>query len=109
MMVSTSVSSKVQTVPYHIILHRNEIRMAMGFFLLIKLFHFSLIPDKPQVAVFDTGFYRTMPAASFRYAIPEEWFQNFKVRRYGFHGISHSFVVKETEKILGSRFDIKQV
>jgi acetate kinase len=49
-------------------------------------------PDLPQVAVFDTAFHQTMPPAAFRYAVPEEWYTRYGVRRYGFHGTSHRYV-----------------
>ena len=49
-------------------------------------------PDLPQVAVFDTAFHRTLPAHAYRYAVPDGWFDEFGVRRYGFHGTSHDYV-----------------
>ena len=49
----------------------------------------ALLPDLPQVAVFDTAFHQTMPPHAFRDAVPEEWYTRHGVRRYGFHGISH--------------------
>ncbi len=49
-----------------------------------------------QVAVFDTAFHQTMPPRAFRYALPEEWYRRHKVRRYGFHGISHRFVSEQS-------------
>jgi acetate kinase len=49
-------------------------------------------PGLPQVAVFDTAFHQTMPASAFRYAVPEEWYTRYGVRRYGFHGTSYRFV-----------------
>jgi acetate kinase len=58
-------------------------------------------PDLPQVAVFDTAFHQTMPPRAFRYAIPEEWFTRYGVRRYGFHGISHRFVSERAAALLG--------
>jgi acetate kinase len=51
-----------------------------------------LLPDARQVACFDTTFYRTMPAYSYRYAVPKEWFTRHGVRRFGFHGLSHQYV-----------------
>jgi acetate kinase len=53
------------------------------------------------VAVFDTAFHQTMPASAFRYAVPEEWYTRYGVRRYGFHGISHRFVSERAAAILG--------
>ena len=58
-------------------------------------------PDLPQVAVFDTAFHQTMPPAAFRYAVPEEWYTRYGVRRYGFHGTSHRFVSERTAALLG--------
>ena len=65
----------------------------------------SLMPDVPQVAVFDTAFHQTMPNHAYIYGIPYEYYEKYKVRRYGFHGTSHSFVSKRTAEILGK--DIK--
>src|SRR6202023_2881347 len=52
----------------------------------------AVSPELPQVAVFDTAFHQTMPASAFRYAVPEEWYTRYGVRRYGFHGTSYRFV-----------------
>jgi acetate kinase len=59
------------------------------------------LPDLPQVAVFDTAFHQTMPPHAFRYAVPEEWYRRYGVRRYGFHGISHRFVSEQAAVMLG--------
>ena len=61
----------------------------------------ELMPGKPNVAVFDTAFHQTMPAKAYRYAIPTKYYEKYVVRKYGFHGTSHSFVSKETIKYLG--------
>jgi len=61
----------------------------------------SVLPDLPQVAVFDTAFHQTMPPRAFRYAVPEEWYTDHGVRRYGFHGISHRFVSEQAAAMLG--------
>ena len=61
----------------------------------------DLLPDLPQVAVFDTAFHQTMPAQAYRYAVPEEWYTRHGVRRYGFHGISHRFVSEQAAVMLG--------
>ena len=58
-------------------------------------------PELPQVAVFDTAFHQTMPASAFRYAVPEEWYTRYGVRRYGFHGTSYRFVSERTAALLG--------
>ncbi len=61
----------------------------------------KLMPGKPNVAVFDTAFHQTMPPKAYRYAIPTKYYTEYAVRKYGFHGTSHSFVSKETIKYLG--------
>ena len=61
----------------------------------------ELMPGKPNVAVFDTAFHQTMPEKAYMYAIPYEYYEKYKVRKYGFHGTSHRFVSKETIKFLG--------
>ncbi len=58
-------------------------------------------PDLPQVAVFDTAFHQTMPAAAFTYAVPLAWRQTLNIRRYGFHGTSHAYVSRRTAELLG--------
>lgn len=60
----------------------------------------TLFPGTPQIAVFDTAFHRTMPPAAFRYAIPERFYSNHQIRRYGAHGTSHQFVASRAAKIL---------
>ncbi len=61
----------------------------------------QLMPGKPNVAVFDTAFHQSMPPKAYRYAIPTKYYTEYAVRKYGFHGTSHSFVSKETIKYLG--------
>ena len=61
----------------------------------------AVLPDLPQVAVFDTAFHQTMPPHAFRYAVPEEWYTRHGVRRYGFHGTSHRFVSEQAAAMLG--------
>ena len=61
----------------------------------------ELMPGKPNVAVFDTAFHQTMPEKAYMYAIPKKYYDEYKVRKYGFHGTSHRFVSKETNKFLG--------
>jgi acetate kinase len=58
-------------------------------------------PALPQVAVFDTAFHQTMPPRAFRYAVPEDWYTRYGVRRYGFHGTSHRFVSERAAELLG--------
>jgi acetate kinase len=61
----------------------------------------AVLPNLPQVAVFDTAFHQTMPPHAFRYAVPEEWYTRYQVRRYGFHGTSHRFVSEQAASMLG--------
>ena len=61
----------------------------------------ELMPGVPMVGVFDTAFHQTMPAKAYLYGLPYEYYENYKVRRYGFHGTSHSFVSKHTAEFLG--------
>ena len=69
----------------------------------------ELMPGKPNVAVFDTAFHQTMPAKAFMYGIPYKYYEKYHIRRYGFHGTSHSFVSKETIKYLGLDKDNSKV
>ncbi len=62
----------------------------------------SLLPNVPMVAVFDTAFHMTMPKYAYMYAIPYEDYEEFKVRRYGFHGTSHKYVTGEAIKLMGT-------
>ena len=59
------------------------------------------MPNVPQVAVFDTAFLSTLPAPAYRYAVPNEWYEKFGVRKYGFHGTSHRYVTLKASEILG--------
>ena len=59
----------------------------------------------PQVAVFDTAFHQTMPEASYMYALPYEYYENYKIRRYGFHGTSHRYVSERAVAMLGKPAD----
>lgn len=61
----------------------------------------ELMPDTPMVGVFDTAFHQTMPPESYIYAIPYEYYEKYKIRRYGFHGTSHKYVAERTADILG--------
>jgi len=61
----------------------------------------ALMPDTPQVAVFDTAFHQTMPPESYTYAIPYEYYEKYGIRRYGFHGTSHKYVSERAAYILG--------
>lgn len=61
----------------------------------------SLWPDTPAVGVFDTAFHHGMPPHAYRYAVPDEWYKKWGVRRYGFHGTSHAFVAAGAAGLLG--------
>lgn len=63
----------------------------------------ELFPELPQVAVFDTAFHQTLPRKAFLYAIPYHYYEELKVRRYGFHGTSHHYVSLEAARLLGKR------
>lgn len=61
----------------------------------------ELMPNVPMVGVFDTAFHQTMPKKAYLYGLPHEYYEKYKVRRYGFHGTSHSFVSKRAAEFLG--------
>ncbi len=61
----------------------------------------KVLPGIPQVAVFDTSFHQTIPATNYMYAIPTEYYDKYRVRKYGFHGTSHKFVAKEGAALTG--------
>lgn len=61
----------------------------------------KLLPNIPQVVVFDTAFHQTMEKEAFLYALPEELYTEHKIRRYGFHGTSHAYVASEAAKLIG--------
>ena len=63
----------------------------------------AVMPNTPQVAVFDTAFHMTMPPKAYRYAIPTEYYENDSIRRYGFHGTSHRYVALRTAQLLGKK------
>ena len=60
----------------------------------------AAMPDIPHLAVFDTAFHQTMPAHAYRYALPEAWYSDYRVRRYGFHGTSHHYVARQAAAFL---------
>ena len=65
----------------------------------------ELMPGVPQVGVFDTAFHQTMPAKAYLYGLPIEYYKKYKVRRYGFHGTSHSFVSKRAAEVAGKPYE----
>ena len=67
----------------------------------------KLMPNTPQVGVFDTAFHQTMPEKAFLYGVPYNYYEQYGVRKYGFHGTSHSFVSKRTAELVGK--DIKDL
>ena len=69
----------------------------------------ALMPDKPQVAVFDTAFHQTMPQKAFMYALPYNAYTKYGIRRYGFHGTSHRYVSKRACEFLGVPYDKQKI
>ena len=65
----------------------------------------KLMPETPMVGVFDTAFHQTMPEKAYMYGLPYEYYEKYKVRRYGFHGTSHSFVSKRTAELLNRPYE----
>ncbi|MBQ9010380.1 MAG: acetate kinase [Clostridia bacterium] len=65
----------------------------------------NVMPDKPNVAVFDTAFHQTMPPKAYLYGVPYKYYETLKVRRYGFHGTSHRFIAGEAPKYIGKTPD----
>ena len=65
----------------------------------------KLMPGTPMVAVFDTAFHQTMPEKAYMYGLPYEYYEKYKVRPYGFHGTSHSFVSKRAAEVMGKSYD----
>ncbi len=61
----------------------------------------ELMPNTPMAGVFDTAFHQTMPLEAYMYGIPYEYYEKYKIRKYGFHGTSHSFVSKRMAQLLG--------
>lgn len=69
----------------------------------------DVLPNIPQTAVFDTSFHQSMPASSYMYPIPYRLYEQYKIRRYGFHGTSHKFVAEKACKILGWNIEEKKI
>lgn len=69
----------------------------------------KLMPGVPMVAVFDTAFHQTMPKKAFTYGLPHEYYDKYKIRRYGFHGTSHSYVSKRAAEIAGLALDHSKI
>ena len=64
----------------------------------------ELMPSVPMVGVFDTAFHQTMPQEAYMYGVPYEYYEKYKVRKYGFHGTSHSFVSKRVAEVMGKDY-----
>ena len=69
----------------------------------------KILPDVPQVGVFDTAFHQTMPAHAYMYALPYEYYEKYGVRRYGFHGTSHRYVSRRACEFLGLDYENTKV
>lgn len=67
------------------------------------------LPSVPQVGVFDTAFHQTMPAYAYMYALPYEYYDKYRIRRYGFHGTSHKFVSEKGAKFAGLELDNSKI
>ncbi|MFQ9515494.1 MAG: acetate/propionate family kinase [Eubacterium sp.] len=65
----------------------------------------KIMPSTPNVVVFDTAFHQTMPESAYLYAIPRRYYDEYKIRRYGFHGTSHSFVSKRVAEIMDKPYE----
>lgn len=61
----------------------------------------AVLPDVVQVAVFDTAFHQTMPESAFLYSLPYEYYEKYRIRKYGFHGTSHKYVAMRAAELLG--------
>ena len=59
------------------------------------------MPNTPMVGVFDTAFHQTMPPKAYMYALPYEYYKNYGIRKYGFHGTSHKYVSQKAAEFLG--------
>ncbi|MBQ9991590.1 MAG: acetate kinase [Lachnospiraceae bacterium] len=69
----------------------------------------ELMPGVPMVGVFDTAFHQTMPKEAYLYGIPYEYYSKYKVRRYGFHGTSHSYVSQQAARLLGKSYEDSKI
>lgn len=69
----------------------------------------EVMPNVPNVAVFDTAFHQTMPAKAYLYGIPKEYYEKYGVRRYGFHGTSHSYVSQRVAELAGMDYNYSKI
>jgi len=77
---------------------------ALGIHVARKIF-----PHLPQVAVFDTAFHQSIPPRAYRYGVPREWYEQYRVRKYGFHGSSHRYVSSRAAEQLGKKLEELQL
>ena len=87
--VVVAIEDNIELAPLHNSANLRGIRMLM-----------DMIPDRPHVAVFDTAFHQTMPPAAFLYGLPRRFYEQYRIRRYGFHGTSHRYVANEALRFL---------
>ena len=87
--VIKAVEDNIELAPLHNPANLTGIRAAM-----------ELLPDKPQIAVFDTAFHQTLTPAAYLYGLPRELYEKYRIRRYGFHGTSHRYVAAEAVNYL---------
>ena len=88
--VEATIERLIPLAPLHNPANLEGIRVARARF-----------PDVPQVAVFDTAFHQTLPPHAYTYAVKRDWREGHRVRRYGFHGTSHSYVSRRAAELLG--------
>ncbi len=69
----------------------------------------ELMPNTPMVAVFDTAFHQTMPDKAYMYGIPYRYYEQYKIRRYGFHGTSHAYVSKKAAEVMGKKYEESKI
>lgn len=88
--VVAAIKANVPLAPLHNPANLIGIEVSLSFFASV-----------PQVAIFDTAFHQSLPPHAFRYALPEEMYKNYRIRRYGFHGTSHLYVANRAAELLG--------
>ncbi|HWR12918.1 MAG TPA: acetate kinase [Rectinemataceae bacterium] len=87
--VLRAIEANIELAPLHNPANLTGIREAM-----------KMLPDKPDIAVFDTAFHQTMPPAAYLYGLPRELYEKYKIRRYGFHGTSHRYVANRAVQLM---------
>jgi acetate kinase len=97
-LVTEEVLSKIEECNYLAPLHNPA--NIIGIRACMKI-----MPNTPNVVVFDTAFHQTMPESAYLYAIPRKYYDEYKIRRYGFHGTSHSYVSKRVAEIMNKPYD----